>query len=278
MGITPMRLGLLRDDRPRSVRALRFAIGVTIGLVFVAFDLVPEAVWIPITVAVVMSSDRYAGGVLKKSSQRAAATAIGCGLGLAVIVLPGPHGSAMILLVGAAASFAAGLFLTDARYSYLALYAGISLIIVVSVPAGEGVSFALWRIANIFIGGAIGLLVSTVVLPESARRHFLDELATTAQLFAEAISLQREPSTELDDLVDLEERIISSVRRQQSTLASARLESLGWHRAGDDLARIVEREREMVRHFSGRTPDENFERLAVLTAEADQVLTRNQLN
>jgi uncharacterized membrane protein YccC len=256
---------------------LRFAIGVTIGLVFVAFNLVPEAVWIPITVAVVMSSDRYAGGVLKKSAQRATATAIGCGCGLAVIGLPGPHGSALILLVGAVASFAAGLLLADPRYSYLAMYACISLIIVVSVPAAEGVSFALWRIANIFIGGAIGLLVSTVVLPESARGHFRAELDATVDLIAEAITAQRELSAGLACLLQLEEQIIAGVHRQENTLASARLESLRWHRAGEDLVHIVATEREMVRHFTGREPDENAARLSALRDEAAEVFDRYAL-
>lgn len=274
MSTFPARFGGLRDSRPRSIRALRFAIGVTIGLTFVAFDLVPEAVWIPITVAVVMSSDRYAGGVLKKSAQRAVATMIGCGLGLAVIVVPVPHGSAVLLAVGAAASFAAGFFLEDSRYSYLAMYAGLSLIIVVSIPADEGVSFALWRIANIFIGGVIGLLVSTLVLPDSARRHFRVEFDATAELFADAITFQRDRMTEIEDLAELEERIIAGMRRQQSLLASARLESLRWHRAGDDLARVVEQEREMIRHFTGRGPAENRARLTALTDAAADVFTK----
>lgn len=245
---------------------------MTIGVAFVAFDIVPEAVWIPVTIAVVMSSDRYAGGVLKKSVQRAGATVIGCGLGLGFLLLHTPHSALVLMVVGAVASFAAGYLLDDKRFAYMAMYAGISLIIVVSIPSDQGIEFALWRIANIFIGGAIGLAVSVLVLPESARRHFITEWHATLQRIEALIDRQREGVENPDHLVDDEEAIITGVRRQEATLASARMEGLRWRRAAPALADLIRRERELVRHLAARPPDCNAEMLTNLRVDGEDLL------
>ncbi len=265
-------------SRLRYIAAVRFAIGITLGLLFVAFQWVPEALWIPITIAVVMSSGPYSGGVLNKAMQRAFATALGCGLGLGYVLLRGPHATATILIVGAVGGLVAGYFLSDARYKYVAIYTSVSLIIVISVPSDVEISFALWRIANIFIGGAIGLLVAILVLPESARRRFqLDFESTTARL-DQLIGVQREGTFDSDDLLESEELIIAGIRSQKASLASARFESLNWRQAASELGGVVDQERELIRHLVGRTPSENFERLATISKDATSIFNRHSLN
>lgn len=266
------------DSHLRVVGAVRFAIGVTLGLVFVAYQIVPEALWIPVTIAVVMSSGPYSGGVLNKALQRGVATAVGCGLGLAFILLRGPHSSATIFAVGAVGGFAAGYYLVDARYSYIVMYASVSLIIVVSIPPDAGVSFALWRVANIFIGGVIGLLVATLVLPNSARRRFLVEFDSTITLISGLISRQREGCFDSDEVLETEERIVAGLRSQKATLASARFESMKWRQAAAELGSIVDRERQLMRHLVGQTPDENSQQLTAINSDAASILGRHGLS
>lgn len=271
-------VGVWVESHIRWVGAIRFAIGVTIGLIFVAFQITPESVWVVITIVVVMSSGPHTGGVLDKGMQRGIATALGCGLGLLFVILRGPYSATTILILGVVGALIVGYYLADPHYKYIAMYTCISFFVVISVPPEAQMSIALWRIGNIFIGGAIAIVIALVVFPESARVRFISEFESTTQRLGDLIQRQSRGTETFVELIDDEEAIVGGLRNQKATLASTRFESLKWRQAAAELNGILDKERLLLRHLVGQDPEDNRAQLQAIKDEATAIFSRHDLS
>lgn len=132
-----------------------------------AFQL-PYGTWAPITIIVVMSAN-YSGAVSSKANQRIIGTAIGALLGLTLYLLPNSMQTLHYILL--LIMLSASLFFTLGKYSYSAILASVTLILVAGFGPGD-LHIALWRTTNVIWGGLLAILCSKFLFPAKAENHF----------------------------------------------------------------------------------------------------------
>jgi uncharacterized membrane protein YccC len=146
---------------PVVTHSLRTAIACVASLLVARLFRLPEAYWAPITTLVITQSSL--GAALAVSWQRFVGTVLGTVIGAVLASYFGPH-----WLVFGTSVFVLGLVLGPLRvvtHSDLTAYrfGGVTLAIVLLVPrSGPGWQIAFHRFAEVSIGIAVALMLSTV--------------------------------------------------------------------------------------------------------------------
>lgn len=152
----------------RLFHVIRMTLVCVIAVVIGALFALPYSAWAPITIIVVMASD-YAGAVVDKANQRIVGTIIGAACGLSLYLLPATYAvTHYVLLIAILAIF---LFFTLGKYSYSAILASITFVLV----AGNGPSelhVAAWRTFNVIWGALLAMAASKWLFAAKASYHF----------------------------------------------------------------------------------------------------------
>lgn len=154
---------------------------VRLALAFIASHLIgsrlnePHAVWMSITLMVVMGGQAHTGSIVEKARQRLLGTTYGAISGFAVILVG--HVSPVLALALLTAVIAAGGYLAIGRGGYIAL---LSCITVVIVASSSTLDIGFWRVVNVYLGVVLALVFAHL-LPERAREHWYFLLEETIE-------------------------------------------------------------------------------------------------
>ncbi|MDQ0316635.1 FUSC family protein [Amorphus orientalis] len=162
MSPSPRAAPPLRYRHSRSFHAVRIGVGVLVCIVLTTALGMPHGLWTTVSFLVVITGLQHHGNIGRKAMERVVGTLIGAAGGLLVLLQQQWLGQIhltwllLALFCGACAYHAIG------RGGYMALLAGLTLIIV----TGEGVEplqIGLWRAANVLLGVAVALAMSFVL-------------------------------------------------------------------------------------------------------------------
>ncbi len=152
----------------RLFNMLRILISCVIAYTIAMFFHIPYIAWAPITIIVVMAAN-YSGAISHKASQRISGTFLGALLGLSLYLLPETDKILHYTLL--LSMLAVTLFFTLGKYSYGAILASVTLVLVAGNGPGD-LTIALWRTVNVLWGGLLAILASKFLFPARASYHF----------------------------------------------------------------------------------------------------------
>ncbi|NDV25504.1 FUSC family protein [Desulfovibrio sp. JC010] len=157
--------------------ALKAAAAITVAIVAARFLELRHAVWLPISVIVVMRPS--VGGTLRLGWKRFWGTAIGAAVGVGILFLE----PAMPLLVGLII-FSFFLMILVRVFSYTAFSGCLSTGVILMLGAifTDGWQFGVERIVDTALGIGIGIAASFGVWPNMARKNLRTKMATLVEL------------------------------------------------------------------------------------------------
>ncbi|MCW4153372.1 FUSC family protein [Halomonas sp. 18H] len=232
-----------RHRRPLHVLRVILALCITFGVIQI-FP-IPHGGWALVSTVMVMGNLPHIGGVLDKGRQRLFGTVLGAIWGLLLILMP--KTIPLLLPLGSLLGIAWVTWLSfGKRYGYGGLMFAITLLLVVG-DGSRDFELALWRSFDVVLGTLIGIAVTILVLPHKAtdmlRFMLADNVDRMAQLFHAHTSATSAPDmdtrellkrctgllikqrnlvdaihrerrlhrTELDDLISLQRRMLSTI-------------------------------------------------------------------
>lgn len=158
-----------------KIHAARLALAFLASHLIASFLNEPHAVWMSITLMVVMGGQAHTGSIVEKGRQRLLGTTYGAIGGFAVILAG--HASPSLALALLASFIAAGGYLAIGRGGYIAL---LSCITVVIVASSSTLDIGFWRMVNVYAGVVLALVFAHL-LPERAREHWYFLLEETIE-------------------------------------------------------------------------------------------------
>jgi uncharacterized membrane protein YccC len=165
------RFSELKLSSPMFRHALRAAIAITAAVAMVQDLGLSHALWVPITVLVVMRPSL--GGTLQISWKRMAGTLVGAvaGVGLAYIPLPaaGVAGLALVLLFFM-------FYFKGRHYLAFTIFLTADLVLVLSAAFPHAWQSGAERLLDTFLGIGIGLAASFLVWPNFARKNLREAM------------------------------------------------------------------------------------------------------
>ncbi|MDR9440802.1 MAG: FUSC family protein [Halomonas sp.] len=256
-----MILPRLRDpyfnyQHRRKLHVLRIVLALCLTFGIIEFFAIQHSGWALVSTIMVMGNLPHIGGVLDKGRQRLLGTLLGAGWGLLLILLPLPWPA--LVPVAALAGIAVATWVTFSnRHGYSGLMFAISLLLVIG-DGTQQLDIALWRAFDVLLGTLVGITVTVLVLPQKAtdmlRFMLADNLDRMARLYhahtsataapdidargmlkatsgllvkqrglVDAIHRERRLSRhELDDLISLQRRMLSTIELLLETHWSSR--------------------------------------------------------
>tara|TARA_R110002020_G_scaffold15140_40_gene53422 strand:- start:1528 stop:2580 length:1053 start_codon:yes stop_codon:yes gene_type:complete len=176
----------LRYRHSRAFHAVRTGLGVLACIGITTALGVPHGLWTTISFLVVITGLQHHGNIRRKALERVVGTLVGAGTGLLVLLQQEwlhqiqLTWALLALFCGACAYHAVG------RGGYMALLAGLTLIIVTGQGA-DPLDVGLWRALNVLIGVAVALALS-FVQPLYATWFWRDVLANALLHCEEALA------------------------------------------------------------------------------------------
>ena len=169
---------------------LRHAVRVSmaVGAAFAAGAILrlPQAYWMVFTAVIVVQTS--IGGTITASLERLAGTVVGGLVGAAAAYLRAetlPEEGLVLSLAVAILAFAAAV-----RPALRVAPITAAIVLVGGATAhADPLQTALWRVLEIFIGGAIGVATTLLVFPARASRTVRERVASTCEQLAEVIRL-----------------------------------------------------------------------------------------
>ncbi|MGM0985850.1 MAG: FUSC family protein [Pseudomonadota bacterium] len=277
-----MILPRLRDpyfnyQHRRKLHVLRIALALCITFAIIEFFTIQHSGWALVSTIMVMGNLPHIGGVLDKGRQRLLGTLLGAGWGLLLILLPLSWPPLVPLATLAGIAVATWLTFGN-RHGYSGLMFAISLLLVVGDGTRE-LDIALWRAFDVLLGTLVGIAVTVLVLPQKAtdmmRFMLADNLDRMGRLYhahtsataapdidtrsmlkatssllvkqrglVDAIHRERRLSRdELDDLISLQRRMLSTIELLLETHWSSR----DGHERIDAMAGLREEQHTLAR-------------------------------
>jgi gas vesicle protein len=238
------RRGLPALRRPAEIRhAARVAAAVGASFAIGAIFHLPQGYWIVFTAIIVVQTS--VGGTITASIERLLGTVVGGLIGVAAAYLRAKTTIEEGLVISAAAAIAA--FAAAVRPSLRVAPITAAIVLLGGASAHLGpITAAAWRVAEIGIGGVVGVLATLLIFPARARRVVRQRAAGTLRQLADLATLF---ATRFDaGGVDQEARpshdaIRKSLVQVDQALSEAERETL-WGRRADGpegLARSVRR-------------------------------------
>ncbi|WP_432735609.1 FUSC family protein [Maridesulfovibrio sp. FT414] len=171
---------LRRELRPDSVpfrHAVKAAAAITFAVVAARFLELRHAVWLPVSVIVVMRPS--VGGTLRLGWKRLWGTVLGAAVGVGILFLE-PGTAVLASLI--ALSFFLMILLRVFNYTAFSSCLTIGVILLLGVVFTDGWQFGLERILDTFLGVAIGIAASFGVWPNMARKNLRKKMAQLVSL------------------------------------------------------------------------------------------------
>ncbi|MFG1403957.1 FUSC family protein [Xanthobacter sediminis] len=146
------------------------ALGLCMGLAYAAHwvDRQSHWFWIPLTVSLVMKPDL--GSVFARAVLRCVGTIAGAGLGAAALVLL-PKGQPVVLVIAALSAVLPWAMRRSYVLQAVVLAPLVLLLVDIIQPGPRNMDYAVQRIADTFIGGAIVLVFGYFLWPRSRYGH-----------------------------------------------------------------------------------------------------------
>jgi uncharacterized membrane protein YccC len=163
-------------------------VSVAVGAAFAAGAVLrlPQAYWMVFTAVIVVQTS--IGGTITASLERLAGTVVGGLVGAAAAYLRAetlPEEGLVLSLAVAILAFAAAV-----RPALRVAPITAAIVLVGGSTAhADPLQTALWRVLEIFIGGAIGVATTLLVFPARASRTVRERVASTCEQLAEVIRL-----------------------------------------------------------------------------------------
>ncbi|MGX1307433.1 putative membrane protein YccC [Amorphus suaedae] len=176
----------LRYRHSRAFHAARTGVGVLVCIGLTTALHVPHGLWTTISFLVVITGLQHHGNIRRKALERVVGTLVGAGAGLLVLLQQEWLQQIELTWLLLALFCAACAYHAVGRAGYMALLAGLTLIIV----TGQGtdpLDIGLWRALNVLIGVAVALALS-FVQPLYATWFWRDVLANALLHCEEALS------------------------------------------------------------------------------------------
>lgn len=175
-GIATLRKEFRWDSIPFR-HALKAAAAITFAIVTARFLELRHAVWLPVSVIVVMRPS--VGGTLRIGWRRFWGTVIGAAIGVGILFL-NPSSAILVGFI----IFSFFLMILVRVFSYTAFSGCLSLgiILLLGVLFTDGWQFGVERILDTFLGIAIGIAASFGVWPNMARKNLRAKMANLVEL------------------------------------------------------------------------------------------------
>jgi uncharacterized membrane protein YccC len=229
----PARRALPALRHPGEIRhAARVAAAVGAAFAIGAIFHLPQGYWIVFTAIIVVQTS--VGGTITASIERLGGTVVGGLIGVAATYLRAKSEIEEGLVISAAAAVAA--FAAAIRPSLRVAPITAAIVLMGGAAAHLGpITAAAWRVAEIAIGGVVGVLATLLVFPARARRVVRYRAADASRHLAEVMGLF---ATHFDaggveqDARPLHQAIRKSLAQADQALAETEREAL-WGRRPD---------------------------------------------
>ena len=166
-----------RWDSVTFRHALKAAAAITFAIVAARFLELRHAVWLPVSVIVVMRPS--VGGTLRLGWKRFWGTAIGAAIGVGILFLQ-PSSTVLIGLI--VLSFFIMILVRVFSYIIFSCSLSVAVILLLGVIFTDGWQFGVERILDTGLGIAIGVAASFGVWPNMARKNLRAKMANLVQL------------------------------------------------------------------------------------------------
>ncbi|MBI9112432.1 FUSC family protein [Maridesulfovibrio ferrireducens] len=218
--------------------AVRAALAITIAVVASKFLDLRHAIWLPVSVIVVMRPS--VGGTLRIGWRRLWGTVLGAALGVGILFL-NPANTVLLSLI--ALSFFLVILLRVFSYTAFSCALTAGIILLLGMLFTDGWQFGLERILDTVLGVGIGIAASFGVWPNMARKNLRKKMFelvhTQAVHFEKLTDSYLHDSVSESDLVST--RIDASIKLDQCSEifreAAAEPGLRGWQR--DNLTRLI---------------------------------------
>ncbi|CCO22193.1 FUSC family protein [Maridesulfovibrio hydrothermalis] len=157
--------------------AVKAAIAITVAIVAARFLELRHAVWLPISVIVIMRPS--VGGTLRIGWKRLWGTVLGASLGVGILFLE-PATAVLVSLI--ALSFFLVIVLRVFSYTAFSCFLTVAVVLLLGVLFTDGWQFGVERILDTFLGVIIGVVASFGVWPNLARKNLRKKIGTLVEL------------------------------------------------------------------------------------------------
>lgn len=157
--------------------ALKAAVAITFAIVAARFLELRHAVWLPVSVIVVMRPS--VGGTLRLGWRRFWGTAIGAAIGVAILFLE-PTNAVLVGLI--ILSFFMMILLRVFSYAAFSCFLSIGVILLLGILFTDGWQFGVERIVDTGLGIIIGIAASFGVWPNMARKNLRTKMGSLVEL------------------------------------------------------------------------------------------------
>jgi uncharacterized membrane protein YccC len=201
-------------------------IACALGIILIYLIGMPNALWVVVTIIVIMCAQIYVGGVMQKAMWRFAGTLCGCGIAAASLIFFGATPTSILLTTGLSvfifSYFAAGH--ENAPYA-ATLGAATTAIIMLGHPAN--LTLAAERFFEISTGVLIAAVVSQFIFPIHASTHLKRVQSRTIALlrdYYQMMIMAPALSTHLINFHEQEEEIVKLLLKQRQLAKESRTE------------------------------------------------------
>ncbi|OEU67734.1 MAG: hypothetical protein BA863_04660 [Desulfovibrio sp. S3730MH75] len=227
-----------RLDSAPFRHAVRAAIAITVAVVASTFLDLRHAVWLPISVIVIMRPS--VGGTLRLGWRRLWGTVLGASLGIAILFFD-PGNPVLIGLI--VLSFFLMILIRVYSYTAFSCFLTAAVILLLGLIFVDGWQFGLERILDTVLGIGIGVAASFGVWPNMARKNLRTKMSVL--IHAQAVHFEKLTQSYLEGGISESELISTRIEAAQEldTCAEAFREACAepglraWER--DDLTRLI---------------------------------------
>ncbi|EFV80416.1 MULTISPECIES: FUSC family protein [Neisseria] len=213
----------------RHIHAFRLGLAIVFSTLLAKVFHLQHGEWIGMTVFVVLGMLQFQGAIYSKAVERMLGTAIGLGVGLAVLWLNQHYlqdGVFFYLIIGAASAVAG--WSAVGKNGYVAMLAGLTMCMLIGDSSHHWLDSGLMRAMNVLIGAAIAIAAAKLLPLRSTlmwRFMLADNLTDCAKMIAEISNGKRMTRERLEQNMIKMRQINARMVKSRSHLAATSGES-----------------------------------------------------
>ena len=213
----------------RHIHAFRLGLAIVFSTLLAKVFHLQHGEWIGMTVFVVLGMLQFQGAIYSKAVERMLGTAIGLGVGLAVLWLNQHYfqdGVFFYLIIGAASAVAG--WSAVGKNGYVAMLAGLTMCMLIGDSSHHWLDSGLMRAMNVLIGAAIAIAAAKLLPLRSTlmwRFILADNLTDCAKMIAEISNGKRMTRERLEQNMIKMRKINARMVKSRSHLAATSGES-----------------------------------------------------
>ena len=213
----------------RHIHAFRLGLAIVFSTLLAKVFHLQHGEWIGMTVFVVLGMLQFQGAIYSKAVERMLGTAIGLGVGLAVLWLNQHYlqdGVFFYLIIGAASAVAG--WSAVGKNGYVAMLAGLTMCMLIGDSSHHWLDSGLMRAMNVLIGAAIAIAAAKLLPLRSTlmwRFMLADNLTDCAKMIAEISNGKRMTRERLEQNMIKMRKINARMVKSRSHLAATSGES-----------------------------------------------------